>query len=131
MVTVLAIIVIIVAILASISLLSTARKLNKLYKKLEGEFFNDDGLNNDYIQSVLNILDSHNIESDLVRDNEGSQWISVKSKDGKRRLNILRLDEKNFGKGVEFETVERRLNKMLANEVEKFLSEDNTDNAEA
>lgn len=99
----------------------------KVYQILAGaaesteDKFSDNGLNNDYIQSVLNILDSKGLNSDITVDNDGRRWISVSTKDGKNALNIVRLDEDHFGRNASWKSTEREVVNIINNEVKSFL----------
>lgn len=89
----------------------------------------DNDLNNDYIQSALNILDSKKLNCDIVSDDDGHRWIAVSTSDGKNVLNLLRLDDENFGPNVDWKKTEKKLINLINNEVKDFLEKFEEKNA--
>lgn len=84
--------------------------------------YSDNGLSNDNIQAILNVVLSKGYDPDITTDNEGHRWISVQTKDGKNAFNLVRIDSENFGPNASFDKVEKKVINIIDTKLKDFLS---------
>lgn len=115
----------ILACIFNILIFFKIKNINNILIKINSysdESISDNGFNNDYIQSALNIINDKGYDCDIVPDQYGHRWIAIRSSDGKDFLNIIRIDDENFGANANWKNTESKLNNILnSDHIKNFL----------
>lgn len=88
------------------------------YYRKRNQRFSDNGMNMDFIQKSLDTLTQAGYDPEITMDNDGHRWISVEVEKF-NTVNVLRLDEGNFGRDAKWADVEA----TLQNAIEKVIPE--------